>query len=141
MGDKTKDASDIFEEAMKAESEASDNEDLKLGSGGAATTGYNMNRKNANAKIRDLTNSENKNNLKEILDLLSTLLSIDIKKDQLSEEESKCKAVLTDLTVQSNLGTFGSNFLSSFIGLQSCSSSNVSSIYLYDVYSQETQVP
>lgn len=116
-----------FSDKHKGDSEISENEDFKLGAGGAATTGYHMNKKNANAKMRDMVDSEAKSNEKQILNLLSTLLSLDIfKKKELTQEEQECKDVLFDREVQSKLGTFGSNYLSSFVNLQSCSSSNVS---------------
>lgn len=116
-----------LEDRMKADSEASENEDFKLGAGGAATTGYNMNKKNSNAKMRDMVDAERKKNEAQILNLLSTLLSMDIfKKQDLTPEETECKTVLMDKNVQSKLGIFGSNYLSNFVNLQSCSSSGVS---------------
>jgi len=126
MGTKSKITSDSLEEAMKNDSEVSENEDFKLGAGGAATTGYGMNKKNANSKMRDMSSSEDRNNQKEILNLLSTLLFLDIhNKEDLSEEEQQCKDLLLDPEIQSKLGNFGSNFLSNFVNLQSCSSSSV----------------
>ena len=117
-----------FEDKIKNESEASENEDFKLGAGGTATTGYHMNKKNANAKIRDMMDTEAKNNEKQILNLLSTLLSLEIlKKKDLTPEEQDWKDVLLDRDIQSKLGTFGSNYLSNFVNLQSCSSSSVCS--------------
>jgi len=95
MGTNSKNTAEVLEGEKMTESEISENEDFKLGAGGVATTGYGMNKKNANAKMSGITNSEDKSNQKEILNLLSTLLSLDIhNKENLSEEEQKCKAVL-----------------------------------------------
>lgn len=131
MGTNTKDIAEALEETVKNDSEISENEDFKLGAGGAATTGYGMNKKNSNTKMSDMSSLEDKNNQKEILNLLSTLLSLDIhEKENLSEEEEQCKTVLFNRKIQSKLGIFGSNFLSNFINLQSCSSTSVRKYFL-----------
>jgi hypothetical protein len=99
--------------------EVEDLEEFKISSGGAATTSFHMARKNSNAKITDLTNSQESVNQREIMNLLSTILSIKIHKEQdLTEAESECKNILTDKALQLQLGKLGSNFMTNFAGLQ-----------------------
>ena len=57
-------------------SDASDLEEFKIGSGGAATTSFHMQRKNSNVRMSDLAGSEDSVHQKEILNLLHTLLSV-----------------------------------------------------------------
>ena len=100
--------------------EEEDLEEFKISSGGAATTSFHMARKNSNAKITDLTNSQESVNQREIMNLLSTILSIKIDKQQnLTEAETECKKILTDKALQSQLGRLGSNFMTNFADLQS----------------------
>jgi hypothetical protein len=103
--------------------EVEDLEEFKISSGGAATTSFHMARKNSNAKITDLTNSQESVNQREIMNLLSTILSIKIHKEQdLTKAESECKNILTDKALQLQLGKLGSNFMTNFAGLQNWSS-------------------
>lgn len=99
-----------------------------IGSGGAATTSFHMTRKNSNAKITDLANTEDTVNQREILNLLHTLLSINVSGDesQLTQEELDCRAVLTDKHVQLQLGKFGSFFMTKFVNVQSSVAMQVS---------------
>lgn len=100
--------------------EADDLEEFKISSGGAATTSFHMARKNSNAKITDLTNSQESVNQREIMNLISTILSIKIDKQQdLTEAESECKMILTNKALQLQLGKLGSNFMTNFADLQS----------------------
>lgn len=87
-----------------------------------------MTRKNSNAKITDLANTEDTVNQREILNLLHTLLSINVSGDesQLTQEELDCRAVLTDKHVQLQLGKFGSFFMTKFVNVQSSVAMQVS---------------
>lgn len=89
---------------------------IKIGSGGAATTSYNMARKGSNANISELTNPEESSSQREIFNLLYSLLSISIQGEpgNQTEEVLECKAVLTDKEVQVQLGKLGSIYLAKF---------------------------
>lgn len=94
MSSKTKSSSERLNDPYHSDNnEVSDHEEFKIGSGGAATTSFHMTRKNSNAKITDLTNSEDTSNQREIMNLLHTLLSINIEKEDkdLSPDELECK--------------------------------------------------
>ena len=98
MGSNTKATTAKLDKAFHNEgSEPSDLEEFKIGSGGAATTSFHMTRKNSNAKISDITDSEDSINQREILNLLHTLLSIDVSKEDTdcTPEQLDCKKVLT----------------------------------------------
>lgn len=123
-----KDKGDIdgLEKAFHNDSESSDLEEfkigisqqvlLRLGSGGAATTSFHMARKNSNAKISDLINSENTQNHREILNMLTHLLSINVGKDEslLTPNEIEIKQIFADQNNQMQLGKICFAFISKF---------------------------
>jgi hypothetical protein len=124
----SKDKGDIesLDKAFHHDSESSDLEEFKigipqpglfrLGSGGAATTSFHMARKNSNAKISDLINSENTQNHREILNVLTHLLSINVYKEEslLTQSEMEIKKIFADENNQLQLGKICFTFINKF---------------------------